>query len=396
MHLNRILPWLNRRLVLLLVPLLALVGLAVSGCSLTQVSAESRLFAAITLEFIDDYPLPQTLLQDIPVGGLSGMTYNAQTGEFYAVSDDRSNFGPARFYTLVPRIEPNAKTGNLEIKTVEIKSATVLKQETGEPYPANTIDAEGIALSPRGTLILSSEGVVKQGVPPAIQEHTLTTGTLQRVLPMPAAYLPQTQSDGTVQGIQDNKGFESLTIGVDGTPNLFRVFAAIENPLIQDQDSPEAQTSETRAKLRLLHYALTNGRTDLVGEYVYALEPKPAGTLEHGLSEILAIDPAGHFLALERTFGLTGFQVKLFQFTMAGAKDIQGMASLRALRPDTPLIRKQLVLDLADLGLTLDNLEAMSLGPKLPDGSQSLLMVSDDNFSKDQVTQFLLFRLKYD
>jgi hypothetical protein len=395
MRLNRILPWLNCRVVLMLVPLLALVGLAVSGCSLTQVSAESRLFAAITLEFIDDYTLPQTLLQDIPVGGLSGITYNFQTGEFYAVSDDRSNFGPARFYTLLPRIEANATTGKLEIKTVEIKSATVLKQGTGEPYPRNTIDAEGIALSPRGTVFISSEGVAKEQIPVSIQEYNLTTGAVQGALPIPAVYLP-TQSDGTVQGTQDNKGFENLTIGVDGTADLFRVFAATENPLIQDQDPPESQTSETIAKLRLLHYALTNGRTDLVGEYVYPLEPKPVGALDHGLSEILAIDTAGRFLALERTFGLTGFQVKLFEFTMAGAKDVQGMTSLQALRPDTPLIRKQLLLDLADLGLTLDNLEGMTLGPKLPDGSQSLLMVSDDNFNKDQVTQFLLFRLKYD
>jgi hypothetical protein len=51
-------------------------------------------------------------------------------------------------------------------------------------------------------------------------------------------------------------------------------------------------------------------------------------------------------------------------------------------------------LDLNTLGITIDNVEGMALGAKLPDGSQSLWIVSDDNFNKDQVTQFLLFRLK--
>jgi len=35
----------------------------------------------------------------------------------------------------------------------------------------------------------------------------------------------------------------------------------------------------------------------------------------------------------------------------------------------------------------------MTLGPQLPDGSQSLILLSDDNFSDNQETQILLFRL---
>jgi hypothetical protein len=57
-------------------------------------------------------------------------------------------------------------------------------------------------------------------------------------------------------------------------------------------------------------------------------------------------------------------------------------------------VKKKLVLDLSTLDIDLDNLEGMTLGPRLPDGSQSLLLVSDDNFTDEQMTQFLLFRLK--
>jgi hypothetical protein len=50
-----------------------------------------------------------------------------------------------------------------------------------------------------------------------------------------------------------------------------------------------------------------------------------------------------------------------------------------------------------DNGLTdlspLDNIEGITLGPKLPDGRQSLVLVSDDNLSPTQVTQFLAFAM---
>ncbi|MGA1603886.1 MAG: endonuclease/exonuclease/phosphatase, partial [Prochlorothrix sp.] len=38
--------------------------------------------------------------------------------------------------------------------------------------------------------------------------------------------------------------------------------------------------------------------------------------------------------------------------------------------------------------------EGRTLGPVLADGSQSLLMISDNNFSPEQQTQLLLFRLQ--
>ncbi|NJK53191.1 MAG: esterase-like activity of phytase family protein, partial [Leptolyngbyaceae cyanobacterium SU_3_3] len=50
--------------------------------------------------------------------------------------------------------------------------------------------------------------------------------------------------------------------------------------------------------------------------------------------------------------------------------------------------------DLKQLNIYLDNLEGMALGSKLPDGSQTLLLVSDNNFTKRQITQFLLFKLQ--
>jgi hypothetical protein len=42
----------------------------------------------------------------------------------------------------------------------------------------------------------------------------------------------------------------------------------------------------------------------------------------------------------------------------------------------------------------IDNFEGMTLGPKLSDGRRTLILVSDDNFVREQKTQFLLFAIK--
>ncbi|MDX2939877.1 esterase-like activity of phytase family protein [Streptomyces ipomoeae] len=39
----------------------------------------------------------------------------------------------------------------------------------------------------------------------------------------------------------------------------------------------------------------------------------------------------------------------------------------------------------------VDNVEGITLGPRLPDGRRTVLLVSDDNFSAVQTTQFLAF-----
>ena len=91
-------------------------------------------------------------------------------------------------------------------------------------------------------------------------------------------------------------------------------------------------------------------------------------------------------------------RVRVFHTSLAGATDISSFDSLRGRRGVTPA-RKTLVLDVADVrGLSpalpgVENFEGMGFGPPLPDGSRTVLLVSDDNFSERQRTAFLLFRL---
>ncbi|MFW6295974.1 MAG: esterase-like activity of phytase family protein [Halothece sp.] len=371
---------------------LLLTLLTACGGVSPQTMAQQRLFPELSLEFLGEYQLPKTQFKDTPVGGLSGITYDQQKGRLYAVSDDRSERAPARFYTLNLILNENTPT----IETIDIENVTFLKNEQGQTYPQGTIDSEGIALSPRGTVFISSEGDMTQGILPFIKEYDLETGEVQQQLRIPDRFLPNTDPEQTEpQGIQNNLGFEHLTInnvGLGGaTGDPFRLFTATESSLIQDGIPT---TTQDEARIRFLHYVIGPiGSPLLVAEHLYLLDPSRSDTLNNGLTELLALPQEGNFLSLERTFGLTGFGAKLYEVAISNATDTSRVESLNGELGELQPLRKKLLLDLSTLGIELDNLEGMTLGPRLSDGRQTLIAISDDNFNNIQVNQFLLFAL---
>lgn len=426
-----------------LLPLTLALVLALTGCSLPQISAESRIFLNVSLEFLGEYRLPKLNFEGTPVGGLSGITYDRQRDRFYAISDDRSEQAPARFYTLKllldhptakplsaasPPKEPADSSASpaiaspaIGIQAVEVEAVTILKGENGHPFAKGTVDLEGIALSPRQSLFISSEGVPSEGIAPFIDEFDLKTGQWRGKVPIPARYLPDHQPNSKTDqpsGVQDNLGFESLTLDAPtaGTGQLepFRLFTATESALQQDlslqqnlskeslqldqsnsDQSNSADPSSTPTPVRLLHYLIGETQPLLLSEHVYFLDPPPAGATDNGLVELVRLDQGGHFLSLERSFGTTvGVNAQIAQIVTGGATDTSGITSLKGnLTGITPIFKRRL-LDLGTLGISLDNLEGMTFGPRLADGTQSLLLVSDDNFSDLQATQFLLFRIQ--
>jgi hypothetical protein len=365
---------------------LGLITLITSCGNSPEVMAEGRVFLPLSLEFLGEYQLKENTFENTRLGGLSGITYDRANDLFYAVSDDRSNHNPARFYTLKLNL-----TAEEAIANVTVENVTFLKDENGVQYLRDTVDFEGIALSVRNTLFLSSEGVYKNKIDPLIKEFDLTTGQVLNHVKIPQRFL---LDENEQTGIQDNLGFESLSLGISSlaADDPFRLFTATEYNLLQDysKENPEPQSS-----IRFLHYLINPiGEPLLVAEHLYLLEPNPEGGIYHGLSELTSLDREGYLLSLERTFGLSGYGAKIFQLVMGNATDTSGVESLRGNPTTIQPIQKQLLLDLNNLGITLDNLEGMAIGPRLKDGSLSLLLVSDDNFRNDQVTQFLLFRIK--
>ncbi len=379
----------NRRVPVGLVVVAIALSLGLTACTIPRVNAEDRLFDAVKLDFLGSYDLPAQTVDGTPVGGLSGLAYDRSQDRFYAVSDDRSDRAPAHYYTLKLQLDSEP----IKIRQVTVEAVTTLKTADGEPFAKGSIDPEAIALTPEKTAFIASEGDRGQGVAPFLCEFRLSTGQQQQCLPLPKRYLPNPKAEAEgkpPQGIQNNLAFESLAISAGAQGEPFRLFTATESALLQDFDP---NVAEQGASSRFLHYLVSE--TDpplLVAEHLYPLDFIPFAVI-NGLTDLQPLDQAGRFLSLERAFGPQGFTVRLFQFTTATATDTSTVASfngnLAGIRP----IRKRLLLDLTTLGIRLDNLEAMAFGPRLPDGSQSLLIMSDDNFSKTQVTQFLLLRV---
>lgn len=369
-----------------------LLGNLLTACSLPRVSAEERLFLTVSVQLLGEYSLPPQVFAGTAVGGLSAIAYNPQTNEYYVLSDDRGRQTPSRFYTLDIDIGTDTDP-QPTLENVTLTQVTTLQQADGQPFPAGALDPEGLALSPRNTLFISSEGDVNRGIPPLLGEFDRQSGQLLTELRLPQRYLPDA-AEPSSQGIQNNLGLESLAVNLGPTQagwiEPFRLFTATESALVQDYDDDPNRP----LKARLLHYLIGEAQATLIAEHAYPLDLEPMGAVVNGLAELLVIDQAGHFLALERAYGLKGFQVKLYQLASGGATDTSAIASLKgdlsSLRP----IQKQIVVNLADLGIEPDNLEGMTLGPRLPDGSQSLILISDNNFAADRPTQILLLRLQ--
>lgn len=380
--------------------ILLIISLTACG-SIRRVSAEERMFLDLSLEFVGEYQLPKQTFQDTVVGGLSGITYDRAKNRFYAVSDDRSNFAPARFYTLDLKLK-SSETGQLGIDKIDIEGVTFLKNEKGETYPAGEIDLEGIGLSPRDTLYISSEGAIAKKIRPFIGEFDLKTGEVLKSVKIPQRFFfddskskgqnPKS-NDVQPQGIQDNLGFEALTLGLSSVlkDDPFRLFTATESALLQDSP-PKTPQEDTR--IRMMHYVVNPfDEPLLVAEHLYKLDPAADDVLVSGLCELTALEKEGYLLSLERSFGLSGFGAKIYQLVNSNATDTSRILAFQGPLTKVVPMRKKLLLDLSELGIELDNLEGMTLGKKFPDGSQLLVLVSDDNFKNEQVNQFLVFRL---
>jgi hypothetical protein len=386
--------WRNWRQVIWRSPMILLVCFifvtTLMGCapmpSASSLEANPRTFSALSVEFLDEYHIPKDDFEETEVGGLSAISYDPRHDVYYAQTDDRSLKAPARFYRL--KIDLDESGAIPQIDNVRIESATTLIRTEGKPFSKGRIDPEGIAFSPRNTVFISSEGnrTHKQKPLPFVKEFSLDGQELGE-LRIPDRFL----YGSPTEGVQVNAGFEALAIAA---PSLapedpFRLFVAPEYSLIQD-----AADNNITKPIRFLHYVINPiGDPVLIAEHLYPLEPTPNGALGNGLVELAALPQEGELLSLERTYGLWGFGVKLFQFSLGNATDTTKIESLAGNPASITPIKKTLLLDLKTLGIGLDNLEGMTLGRKFADGSQSLILISDDNFRDDQVNQVLLFRL---
>ena len=383
------------------------------------------------LEFLNEQILPKNLrFQGQPVGGLSALTFDESTGEFLALSDDKSRH---RFYKFQISPPPSAPGRNRRPLFQMILRGQVFLREKDSQGLNRNMDPEGMDLKNQ-SLFVTSEGQQIFPPPEAPQVFVFSKkGVLKRIWATPPVFWNREKLSSF--GARENKGFEALTLTEK------HLWTATEKALRQDPDRLLRLSGFDREKGRLLY------------QYPYFLDPKA------GLSEMTAMTDRT-FLTLERAYDKqTGKnRVRLFMVHCRKVTDLRAFPSLKGVlkvswaaagsakksgRPPEaffeetpapagsgfaevsppgekpnkggfktlkPLNRsgikgsgktgrllpcdKNPLFDFARLpaGITADNLEGMALGPKIAAGGRLLVFVSDNNFSPSQKTQFLFFR----
>ncbi len=339
------------------------------------------------VEFIDEFVFPDQEINGVPIGGFSGIDY--QNGKWYIICD--TSTPPIRYY------EANISYTKDGFQEVNISNMIEIKDASENPLEQGVVDPEAIRLDPAtNTILYTSEGSINNGIDPALIELSAQANQI-RSFTLPNNFKANTVND--TSGPRHNGVLEGLSLSFDNKG----YWISFELPLIED--GPEPTTTDTNSPVRITYLNKTTG----VAEQQFAYELDPVAreatlgtTFEvNGLVEILAYDE-NKFLALERSFASGyldgGNNVKIYKVDASNATNILSLESLanatytkatKTLLFDFETIRSQLT------RTTVDNLEGITFGPKLADGSRSLVVISDNNFNAffPQLNQLIVFKV---
>ena len=340
----------------------ALIALLAIGCHepiaeapASQVPAPKPLqetpASHVALSYVADLDMARGLeVEGHAFGGISGLAY-LPGGPLIALSDAHLARGPSRMFRVDISVAPLSLTP---------RAAVLL----GGPFASSFEDPEAIARLPSGELLIASEGDLKKDPKlwPSVQRMTVQ-GAHVSALPLPDAY---------VKRAKFNKAFEGFTVAPSGR----RAVLTTEHPFEGD-DAHEMLLFDEQLRVD--------------GRLRYRIDPLPADSRPGevtastiGISELCLIDD-DRLLVLERAgVAVEGVFVNHVRIYL-----------VRLSQPAAP---KKLAADLDSFTTrmttkSLDNFEAMTLGPTLPDGRRSLLLASDDNFKATQRTVFLLLAI---
>jgi hypothetical protein len=224
------------------------------------------------------------------------------------------------------------------------------------------MDGEGLVITP-GQAWVASEGRRSQDRPALLLRIDPQRGALLQSVPLPGDWQP-----APGRGLASNGGPESLIALPlpDGAPGLLM---AAEMPLLQDPPD----------RVRLLRWHWPPG----LDPRRAAPRADPQGSLAlpdgggWGLTDLLPAGP-GRLLALMRRFTPPStWEIRL---------ELHGLPTPEAAEPAPALASW----DLIAAGLVPDNWEGLEVGPPLPDGRSSLVLVSDDNLSPLQASRLAM------
>lgn len=369
-----------------------IVLIFISGCSHSKKTTQ-ELFQP-RLKLLDTYMIPyQFTFDSTQVGGLSGIDYDPVSKSYFAISDDRSDINPARFYTF------HIQMNDSKIDTVIFEKRTYLKNDRGNFFPssksgqAGAVDPEALRLDTwTRNLVWTSEGERIINQPNTILENPKifvsdSIGNYLDTFELPYQLRVSPEEKGT----RRNGGFEGFTFSGDGK----YLFAAVEEPLIQDDH--RAGPGDSSATVRIIKYDRISKKP--LAQFAYQIDPvayapQPASAFKiNGISDILWMQK-DKLLIIERSYssGRLSCTIRIFLADLKDAQDISSFESIKGI--EIKKVHKQLLLNMDTLGIFVDNVEGVTFGPTLPTGNQSLIFISDNNFTNPLPSQLFLFELE--
>lgn len=337
-----------------------------------------------TVKFIDEFVLPDGQeFGNTIVGGLSGIDY--ENGKWVVISDDSKR---PRYYTLNVAYDIDG------FSSLEITSVITLKDTLGRDFGLETVDSESIRID-GDKFVWSSEGNIGAKINPFVRTSSLE-GDFIKAMDLPLKYSASNEEEN---GPRQNGVFEGLSLSSDEKG----YWVSMELPLKEDGEPP---TTNLGAQIRLAYIDKVTG--EFGKEFAYPLDPVARPAINgfsfelNGLVELLEYEE-NKFLALERSFSAGyidgGNTVKIYDVDARGATDVSAIATLK--EADITMVKKKLLLDFNTLRPQLtngivDNIEGITFGPNFSNGNKSIVVVSDNNFSRlyKQLNQFILLELR--
>ncbi|UZH55287.1 esterase-like activity of phytase family protein [Salinimicrobium tongyeongense] len=354
--------------------LLVFTAAAFLSCKSSRTGSTSN----VQVRFLDDYNIANELsVKGTEVGGLSGIDY--QEGNFYMVSDQPS----------APRIYiANLSLSEEKIDTI-VFSDVILIDKEHVSLKGQHLDLESILFeAEEGNFVLSSEGNIKKKKDPMLFRVSKKGDYIDSFA------VPENLLAESVKKPRNNGTLEGLATSYDQKG----IWAAMELPLVTD--GPKPKLYATKSPVRITYFDKKTGEP--VKQFPYRLE----GIAKipwlyfavNGVTDLLEYAP-DKFLILERGFaaghGQKGNTVRIFDVDASLATNTLDINNLRV-SFNNPA-KKTLLYDFkwAKKFLSqeiIDNIEGITFGPTLPNGNQSLILISDNNFNSmgPQLNQVIL------
>jgi hypothetical protein len=333
-----------------------------------------------SLRLIDEAEVPGfARVNGMPLTGISGLDFDPQSNRWIAVSNDTGRSGPVRFFGIKMAFDTTGMGSFSPDQAQALNHPDGTRFEAGlhQPGAVRIIPADPIGDEPY--LVWTSEGVLSEGRRGGVFEMC-TGATFMDWFKVGDKFEHEPGS----MGPSPDRAWSSLALLPDHS-----LVAACEQPLAQDAAS---------GFVRLV--ALDYWSASAQAEYAYALAPvpetAPAGA-ERSLVELIAVDQ-DTLLSVESVM-VPGQRrspkawTEVYLVELAGATDVTGEASLASGAGVTP-VSKRLLGDTASLGLRDVRYNAGAFWYTLEDGSQGLVLASDNGNDQYRPTYFAALALE--